>query len=335
MNHPASEVENTLTQLAPSLSQPAGRSRGLRDDDASQRTQPRSTGQAKRVAHIVRRAHAIFGALGGALSLAVLAALWSDGEDQNGHAASVAPAISGAPESARRTKGQESAATPLGERLSANATSSSDEPSSTNAPVHDENELLLDPEQCFASMMSDEPDLRAVTEWAERFAHAVEVDPASIEVDPHTGRVKGRFEALAGLGTASFAIEGSRFEVSIWPRVKGPDSAQTPLRSMMWNFENDGGAPTKPGLFLQNHPNTAGSVHDFVGDRAERIVGWGFTAGERGAVASPTVVRMLPEEPGAWIIGQPQSTPGGDWPGYFIDGSHKVLLGKLAPYAKH
>lgn len=182
--------------------------------------------------------------------------------------------------------------------------------------------------------MSSEPDLAAITEWAERFAHAMDVDPTSVEVDPRTGRVKGRLAAPAGLGAATFSIENGRFEVAIWPRLSGPQAAQIPLRSMTWAFENDHGAPGKPGLFLQNHPNTSGSVHDFVGERAERIVGWGFTASDRGAAASPMVARIAHDEPGAWIIGRPQSTPGSEWPGYFIDGSHKILLNKLAPYAK-
>lgn len=335
MTHPASEVENTLSQLAPSLSKPAARSRGLREDDVSQRTQQRSTTQARRVGRIVKRAHATFGALGGALSLAVVAALWNDPEDPRGHAASLAPAAPSAMESSLSTNGGGLAQPPIGARQRSAAPGAAAAANSTSEPADHDDESLLDPEQCFASVMSDEPDLASITEWVERFALALEVDPASVEVDPHTGRIKGRFEALAGLGTATFAIEGSRFEVSIWPRVKGPESAGIPLRSMSWRFEDDGGAPSKPGLFLQNHPNTSGSVHDFVGDQAERIVGWGFTAGERGAVATPTVVRTLPEEPGAWIIGRPQSTPGSDWPGYFIDGSHKVLLGKLSPYAKH
>lgn len=282
----------------------------------------------------MKRAHAAMGALGGALSFAVIAVFWNDPDDADGRAATSAAASLSAPQTRDAELRQAATQPPLEERHRAAAPSATVESDATAARVYNDNELQLDPEPCFASIMSSEPDLGAVTEWAERFAHALEVDPASVEVDPRTGRVKGRFEALAGLGTATFAIEGSRFEVSAWPPVEGADAVQLPLRSMSWRFENDGGTPGKAALFLQNHPDTAGSVHDFVGERTERIVGWGFAAGERGAIASPTVVRVTSDEPGAWIIGRPQSTPDSDWPGYFIDGSHRVLLGKLAPYAK-
>lgn len=279
-----------------------------------------------------KAAYAVAGLVAG---VALVAALWIDADSTQ---AESAPTSEGAatepdPQSEHSTHAQETAA-PASERSNASALPAAEPSEPTPAAPSQTVEAPLDSEACFASIMSSEPDLVGVTQWAERFAAAMEVDPESVEVDPHTGRIKGLLIAPVGLGAATFSINQDRFEVSIWPAVNGPDATRTPLRSMFWRFNDDGGTPGKPSLSLQNHPDTSGSVNEFVGERDERIVGWNFAATDRGAQATPVVARIAPDEPGAWIIGRPQSTPGGDWPSYFIDGSHKILLGKLAPYAK-
>lgn len=280
----------------------------------------------------MKAAYAVAGIVAG---VALVAALWIDADSTHAESAptSDVAATEPAPQSERSAQAQETAA-PASERSNASAPPAAEPSEPTPGAPPQAAEAPLDSDACFASIMSNEPDLVSVTQWAERFAAAMEVDPASVEVDPNTGRVKGRFIAPAGLGAATFSINGERFEVSIWPAVSGPDAAPTPLRSMFWRFNDEGGTPSKPSLSLQNHPDTSSSVNDFVGERDERVVGWNFAATDRGAQATPVVARIAPDEPGAWIIGRPQSTPSADWPSYFIDGSHKILLGKLAPYAK-
>ncbi len=191
----------------------------------------------------------------------------------------------------------------------------------------------LDSSAVFESMASERPDVRAVVAWAENFARNAEVDPDSVVVDAASGQVKGQLLTPDGEGAASFTINGSRYEVSMWPPAKGPSKDELPLRSVRWAFENEGGAPSKPLLSLQHHPDTNRPVANFVEVGAERIVGWTFASSDRGSVARPVVVRALAEEPGAWAIGRPETTPGADWPCLFIDNSHKTLLAKLSAHA--
>jgi len=186
---------------------------------------------------------------------------------------------------------------------------------------------------CFESMLTDAPDVSGVAAWAERFARAAQVDPNSIEVDAATGVVKGELTAPGVEGSATFAIRGTRYEVSLWPPAEGDAKQELPLRSVRWAFQDDSGAVAKPLLSLQHHPDTNRAVSEFVDGGAERIVGWTLSASDRGATAAPIVVRASTEEPGAWIIGRSETTPKSDWPSYFIDGSHKTFLAKLSSYA--
>jgi hypothetical protein len=191
----------------------------------------------------------------------------------------------------------------------------------------------LDSSAVFESMASDRPDVRAMVAWAENFARSAEVDPDSVVVDAASGQVKGQLLTPDGEGAASFTINGSRYEISMWPPAQGASKEDLPLRSVRWAFENEGGAPSKPLLSLQHHPDTSRPAANFVDVGAERIVGWTFASSDRGSVARPVVVRALAEEPGAWSIGRPETTPGADWPCLFIDNSHKTLLAKLSAHA--
>jgi hypothetical protein len=182
------------------------------------------------------------------------------------------------------------------------------------------------------SFLTDAPDIRACSLWAERFALDAQVDLESVEVDESSGAVTGVLSAPGG-GTAKFTIRGERYEIEMWPCAVGAANAELPARSIRWGFANDNGAALGASFSVQHHPNTNSAVSKFVDVGAERIVGWTFASSDRGSVARPVVVRALAEAPGAWVIGRPETTSGADWPGLFIDNSHKALLTKLSAHA--
>jgi RNA polymerase sigma factor (sigma-70 family) len=153
-------------------------------------------------------------------------------------------------------------------------------------------------ERIAASFLTQDPDAAALVRLFSELPREVEVDEASVSVDPGWGAVSGKLLVAGSAVALSFTIHEGLYLVT----YTGGGQRETFLGCDVSLSFSDNPERENFAVQVQYSPDTSISPHEALGaDHGEEFVGWTATVGREGSLLQP--LSMQVDDAGGWRIG--------------------------------